>query len=71
MRAVYSSRSWDEVIYREELTGYANRDGLDLRPLVFDLARQRGWPIRELTRSRHSLEDIYVQVTRPAEEEEG
>lgn len=47
------------------------RDGLDLRPLVFDLARQRGWLIRELTRSRHSLEDIYVQVTRPAEEEEG
>jgi hypothetical protein len=27
--------------------------------------------MRELTRSRHSLEDIYVQVTRPTEEEEG
>jgi len=24
-----------------------------------------------LTRSRHSLEDIYVQVTRPTEAEEG
>jgi len=24
-----------------------------------------------LTRNRHSLEDIYVQVTRPTEEEEG
>jgi ABC-2 type transport system ATP-binding protein len=47
------------------------RNGLDLRPRVFELARARGWPIRELTRSRHSLEDIYVQVTRPAEEEEG
>ena len=47
------------------------RNGLDLRPRIFELARQRGWPIRELTRSRHSLEDIYVQVTRPAEEEEG
>ena len=47
------------------------RDGLDLRPYVFDLARSRGWPIRELTRNRHSLEDIYVQVTRPQEEEEG
>src|SRR5881396_1311771 len=37
------------------------RDGLDLRPQIFELARARGWPLRELTRSRHSLEDIYVQ----------
>ena len=47
------------------------RDGLDLRPLIFELARARGWSLRELTRSRHSLEDIYVQVTRPDQEEEG
>ena len=45
------------------------RNGLDLRPQIFELARARGWPLRELTRSRHSLEDIYVQVTRPEEEE--
>jgi ABC-2 type transport system ATP-binding protein len=46
------------------------RDGVDLRSQVFALARERGWALRELTRSRHSLEDIYVQVTRPNEEEE-
>jgi ABC-2 type transport system ATP-binding protein len=45
------------------------RDGIDLRPQIFQLAHQRGWPMRELTRNRHSLEDIYVQVTRPEEEE--
>jgi ABC-2 type transport system ATP-binding protein len=45
------------------------RDGVDLRPLIFSLARERGWVLRELTRSRHSLEDIYVRVTRPDEEE--
>ena len=45
------------------------RDGYDLRPAVFALARERGWVLRELTRSRHSLEDIYVQVTKPNEEE--
>ncbi len=45
------------------------RDGIDLRPKIYTLARERGWPLRELTRSRHSLEDIYVQVTRPGEEE--
>lgn len=46
------------------------RDGHDLRPQIFALVQQRGWVLRELTRSRHSLEDIYVQVTRPNEEEE-
>ena len=46
------------------------RDGVDLRPLIFSMARERGWVLRELTRSRHSLEDIYVRVTRPNEEEE-
>ena len=47
------------------------RNGTDLRPLIFWIVQERGWPLRELTRSRHSLEDIYVQVTRPNEEEEG
>jgi ABC-2 type transport system ATP-binding protein len=47
------------------------RDGHDLRPAIFSLARERGWTLRELTRSRHSLEDIYVQVTKPNEEDEG
>jgi ABC-2 type transport system ATP-binding protein len=46
------------------------RDGHDLRPAIFSLARERGWTLRELTRSRHSLEDIYVQVTKPNEDEE-
>ena len=46
------------------------RNGVDLRPYVYELARKHGWPLRELRRSRHSLEDIYVQVTRPEEEEE-
>lgn len=46
------------------------RNGYDLRPQIFALVQQRGWVLRELTRSRHSLEDIYVQVTRPNEEEE-
>jgi ABC-2 type transport system ATP-binding protein len=45
------------------------QDGLDLRPQIFALARDRGWVLRELTRSRHSLEDIFVQLTRPEEEE--
>ncbi|MGN6555391.1 MAG: ABC transporter ATP-binding protein [Verrucomicrobiota bacterium] len=53
--------------YRCALTPH---DGIDLRPQIFALARERGWPMRELTRSRHSLEDIYVHVTKTDEEEE-
>jgi ABC-2 type transport system ATP-binding protein len=46
------------------------RNGLDLRPVIYSLASERGWPLRELTRNRHSLEDIYVQLTRPSDERE-
>jgi ABC-2 type transport system ATP-binding protein len=45
------------------------RDGVDLRPIVFDLAKERGWKLRELTRSRHTLEDIFIKVTRGEREE--
>ena len=45
------------------------RDGLDIRAAVSELACDNGWPLRELSRSRHSLEDIYVQVTKPTTEE--
>lgn len=46
------------------------RAGLDLRPIVFEQARQRGWLLRELTRTRPTLEDIFVHITRADREEE-
>ncbi len=45
------------------------RDGIDLRDVVFQLAKDRGWKLRELTRSRHTLEDIFIKVTRSEKEE--
>jgi ABC-2 type transport system ATP-binding protein len=47
------------------------RDGVDLRQIVFDQVTQRGWKMRELTRSRHTLEDVFVRMTRDKEEEAG
>ncbi len=44
------------------------RDGMDLRPQISSLCQQRGWALRELTRNRPSLEDIYMQLTRREEE---
>ena len=46
------------------------RAGLDLRPLIYEQVRTRGWMLRELSRERHSLEDIFVHITRPDREEE-
>ena len=56
----------DGVFFRCALTPH---DSVDLRPLVASLVSKNGWTLRELTRSRHSLEDIYVQVTKPRTEE--
>ncbi len=44
--------------------------GIDLRPLVFDIVRSKDWRVRELTRSRRSLEDIFLHLTK-ADREEG
>jgi ABC-2 type transport system ATP-binding protein len=49
--------------------GLKAHNGVDLRPLVYDLACRNGWPLRELTRRRHTLEDIFVRITRPAGED--
>ena len=46
------------------------RPGLDLRPLVYDIVKEHKWPLRELTASRHSLEDIFVHYTKSDEEDE-
>ena len=44
------------------------RDKEDLRPRISALARARGWPLRELTREHHTLEDIFVHITQAEED---
>jgi ABC-2 type transport system ATP-binding protein len=44
------------------------RDGEDLRTVVFEQVAQRGWKLRELTRGKHTLEEIFVRMTRDQEE---
>ncbi len=45
-------------------------NGCDLRAKIFMAVKQRGWTMRELSRNRQSLEDIYMRITRPENEEE-
>jgi ABC-2 type transport system ATP-binding protein len=53
--------------YRCSLTAVG---GEDLRPKIFALVREHDWKLRELFRLRHSLEDVYMRLTRPESEEE-
>lgn len=46
------------------------RDGADLRTHFYEIVVKRGWVLRELTRTKHSLEDIFLHVTRPNREGE-
>jgi ABC-2 type transport system ATP-binding protein len=41
----------------------------DVREAISRLAAERGWPLRELTRTRASLEDVFRQVTGAADAE--
>jgi ABC-2 type transport system ATP-binding protein len=43
---------------------------VDLRPRVFQQACAAGWTVRELTRARPTLEDVFVHITRAEAEEE-
>ena len=45
------------------------REGVDLRSVVYEQARQHGWALRELTRTRHTLEDIFVHLTKGRRED--
>ncbi len=46
------------------------RDGVDLRLQVFESAVANGWKLRDLGRDGHSLEDIFVHLTRASRDEE-
>jgi ABC-2 type transport system ATP-binding protein len=57
----------DGAYYRCALTP---RDGVDLRPRIYETVRDRGWAVRDLTLRRHSLEDIFVHLTGSDKEED-
>ncbi len=48
---------------------FTPRNGTDLRTPIYEQVVQQGWRLRELTRSRHSLEDIFIHLTKNRKEE--
>lgn len=53
-----------ERVQTAEGLGYRLRggQGVDLRPLVYDLARQKDWPLRELRRDVRTLETVFNEL---------
>jgi ABC-2 type transport system ATP-binding protein len=39
--------------------------GVDVREEIFRLATARHWTVRELSRRRATLEDVFVEITHP------
>jgi ABC-2 type transport system ATP-binding protein len=48
-----------------------SKDGSDLRPLLYETCRQKGWLLRELTSHQPSLEDLFVQLTQLGHQGQG
>jgi hypothetical protein len=44
--------------------------GADPREDLYEAVAKNGWTLRELTRARTTLEDIFVQITREEDEAE-
>ena len=65
-RAVEESPTPDGQEYR-----IRGSDGVDLRPAVYDLARAKNWPLRELRRDVRTLESIFNELVSEATPDEG
>jgi len=62
VREVVESHAPDGRAYR-----IRGSDGADLRPSVYELARDRGWPLRELRRDVRTLETVFNELATAAD----
>jgi ABC-2 type transport system ATP-binding protein len=60
--SVESVPTADGVAYRVQAANGASHKPVDLRPSVYDLARDRDWPLRELRRDVRTLEAVFNEL---------
>jgi ABC-2 type transport system ATP-binding protein len=58
----------EEVEVLQESEGWLllkihTKSGTDIRDAVYEVVRREGWGLRELVRSRATLEDVFVELT--------
>jgi ABC-2 type transport system ATP-binding protein len=60
-----------ESVTMSDGTGYRiqGRNGVDLRPAVYELARENGWPLRELRRDVRTLETVFNDLVTAVQDE--
>jgi ABC-2 type transport system ATP-binding protein len=61
VRSVERTPSPDGLIYRLQTT-----DSFDLRPAIYALARDEGWPLKELRREVRTLETVFGELASAA-----
>jgi ABC-2 type transport system ATP-binding protein len=61
VRSVERTPAPDGLIYRVQTT-----DSVDLRPAIYALARQEGWPLKELRRDLRTLETVFSELASAA-----
>ena len=61
VRSVERTPAPDGLIYRVQTT-----DSADLRPAIYALARQEGWPLKELRRDLRTLETVFSELASAA-----
>jgi len=57
VRSVETTPTADGLTYRVR-----GSDGADLRPAIYNLARERGWPLKELRRDVRTLETVFNEL---------
>lgn len=61
VRSVETTPTADGLTYRVR-----SSDSVDLRPVIYDLARQQGWPLKELRRDVRTLETVFNELVTSA-----
>jgi ABC-2 type transport system ATP-binding protein len=62
VRTVEPVPTGDGVAYRVQAIDGASRKPADLRPAIYDLARDQGWPLWELRRDVRTLEAVFNEL---------
>jgi len=66
VRAVEATTSADGFTYRVQASDSAGQKPVDLRPVIYDLARDKGWPLKELRRDVRTLEAVFNELATTA-----
>jgi ABC-2 type transport system ATP-binding protein len=66
VRSVESFSTPDGTTYRVQASDSVRSSSADLRPAIYDLAREKGWSVKELRRDVRTLEAVFNELATTA-----